>query len=857
MDFDTFFTEAAGFAPYPWQQHLARDGLPEVLSIPTGLGKTEGVALGWAYRRVVLQAAGTPRHLVICLPMRVLVRQIHERLALAFSKLKPLGFGRVAVHALTGGTRRQEQALWLSHPEKLWVLIGTQDQLLSRALNRGYNASPYEWPMHFGILNNDCHWVLDEVQLMGPGVWTSAQLDWMRRLRFGTLQPCRTTWMSATVGTNFLDTRDRRDAGLLPPTPVELQEDDENHPYAGERLRALRPVTMFEAAKESPSEEQNGRRKKGNAKRSNTKGGVAAPSAAAVAAAVMKAHGEGTLSLVVCNTVRSAQAIFSMLPQEAPRVLLTSRFRPADRATHEEILQSFEAARKSSPNSVVEGSPGLICIATQVVEAGVDISARRLWSELAPWASMIQRLGRLNRDGRDNESACGTVFDAISETGAEEPVAKDRIGPYAASAIEMSKQLLFEFIPRSRLVPARTALAEMQRTGVGELFVEALQAPPAPLPRAVDVHGLFATERDVHGGFTDVSAYVRDTDPHADVQVFWRDFDGPLPSEVDGPPFDPGEACAVSIRSLRTLLADAPGYVWDEDAGQWLSRRAAALRPGMVVMLASSVGGYRTDLGWTGKRTDRLPNPPLPGPGGRAFSDDRRAVRDTGCVALSVHLADAKREAVALVTALGLDADPLGQAVVVAADEHDIGKAHPGWQGKLGKAGSDVTLWAKYPVRGAFRPGLRHEVASALAMMGRWLSDDADFPMLSIYLALAHHGKVRTHLRSRSLDGTDICGVPRDSEPLPLGVGQKLDFACGADGADGTFADAGFVMASPGWTGIVADLLGPCRPDEPWDTGSIPADEPRGLGPFRLAYLEALVRIADWRASDQPSEVAK
>jgi hypothetical protein len=37
--------------------------------------------------------------------------------------------------------------------------------------------------------------------------------------------------------------------------------------------------------------------------------------------------------------------------------------------------------------------------------------------------------------------------------------------------------------------------------------------------------------------------------------------------------------------------------------------------------------------------------------------------------------------------------------------------------------------------------------------------------------------------------------------------------------------------------------------------GSVPPDEPRGLGPFRLAYLEALVRIADWRASDRPSEV--
>src|SRR5207237_3567239 len=39
--------------------------------------------------------------------------------------------------------------------------------LWDAAINRGYGMSRYRWPMHFGSLNNDCLWVMDETQLMG------------------------------------------------------------------------------------------------------------------------------------------------------------------------------------------------------------------------------------------------------------------------------------------------------------------------------------------------------------------------------------------------------------------------------------------------------------------------------------------------------------------------------------------------------------------------------------------------------------------------------------------------------------------------------------------------------------------
>jgi CRISPR-associated endonuclease/helicase Cas3 len=167
MDFKTFFSDATTFGPYPWQEEVATRGLPTLLSVPTGLGKTEGAVLAWAWRRLVGQEADEPRHVVYCLPMRVLVQQTRQRLEQCFQRLRDKHGLTVSVHALMGGDVDEE---WARHPEEPWVVVGTQDMLLSRALNRGYSMSRFEWPVHFGLLNVDCRWIVDEVQLMGPGL---------------------------------------------------------------------------------------------------------------------------------------------------------------------------------------------------------------------------------------------------------------------------------------------------------------------------------------------------------------------------------------------------------------------------------------------------------------------------------------------------------------------------------------------------------------------------------------------------------------------------------------------------------------------------------------------------------------
>lgn len=61
-------------AGFPYQRRLALEPWPDLLKIPTGLGKTAGVALAWMRKRLE-DDFRTPRRLVWCLPMRTLVEQ--------------------------------------------------------------------------------------------------------------------------------------------------------------------------------------------------------------------------------------------------------------------------------------------------------------------------------------------------------------------------------------------------------------------------------------------------------------------------------------------------------------------------------------------------------------------------------------------------------------------------------------------------------------------------------------------------------------------------------------------------------------------------------------------------------------
>lgn len=97
---------------------------------------------------------------------------------------------------------------------------------------------------------------------------------------------------------------------------------------------------------------------------------------------------EGKRVLVVANTIRDAQAFYERLREVDWNnlALLHSHFIFRDRQAKEE--------------QVSQPKPGMVFVATQVVEVSLDISYDVLITEIAPVDALVQRMGRVNRQGK-------------------------------------------------------------------------------------------------------------------------------------------------------------------------------------------------------------------------------------------------------------------------------------------------------------------------------------------------------------------------------------------------------------------------------------------------------------------------
>lgn len=841
--------------PYPWQLELgeAVDCADRVLRIPTGFGKTAGTALAWLYNRCVRRDERWPLRLIFCLPMRVLVEQT-ERVLEDWVKRAGL---EVPVFTLLGG---REAARWVDTLDRPEILVGTQDMLLSRALNRGYASARGLWPMEFAALHHDALWIVDEVQLMDTGLATTTQLAAFRmddtardRPRF---RPAFTWWMSATLQQGWLSTIDFRSAHDLPRTAIPAARREGG-------LWDVRKRLSFRRDTSTPDE---------------------------IAELALGAHREGKLTLVIVNTVDRASKVFASLEKARRKskracelALVHSRFRGIER-------RGWDFLRKKAPVP----SDGRIVVATQVVEAGVDVSSSVLITDLAPWSSLVQRFGRAARYADES----GEVI-VVGDVPKKESDAR----PYALDALQAAADVLAELARDAADVGPATLEKLEERLDAAHL-AQLYPYEPAHVLRRPDFDDLFDTSADLSGADLDVGRYIRSGEER-DVSVFWRTVEGEPGTLSDVPWPSRDELCPVPVADLRKLLEreEKRAYVFDYLSGKWARRRSKdRLVPGMTVLLAADAGGYRQDAGWdpaskqavtplsVGGHTSPLLEASL-------ASDDDTLSSAPGYKTIRAHGREAALEVARLASSYALPSD-LARLLSLAARWHDVGKAHPifqaaisdtargrdtrfGGRNDLAKAPADAFKRPPYPNR----PGFRHELASTLMLFevlrrrapdhpgllgshlqllsligdapeevptaerldAHPLADEltalsADELDLVAYLVCAHHGKVRGRWAS----------TPQDIEAEHGGIhgvvsNDKIP-AFAFEDASGDEAQLPELTLS-----LAAAAVGiGSRYGASWTDRTSRLLE--RYGPFALAFLETVLRVADWRASALPPE---
>lgn len=672
MTYSEFFKILTDHTPYPWQEQFAQwDGNQiAVVNLPTGTGKEFGATIPWLYGHA--RGENVPNRLIYTLPTRSLVDQVYNNVQ---ALVKKSGLD-IDVYCLKGGKIEQGYEDHLTQPA---ILIGTQDQLLSRALNRGYTVSWTQRPKHAAAVNNDCRWILDETQLMGVGYSTAVKLHQLRQ-QLGVFGKAELVLMSATQNLEPL----KKSSYCL----YQLNQEDYDHPFLGEKLKKPKPVAKVDIS----SREE-------------------------IAQLALEKHHSQQLTLVVLNTVERAREVGEHLKQltnTVPILTIHSRFLGFDRARLQKELYQFQG----------------IVVATQVVEAGVDLDASTLITELCPWSSFVQRVGRCGRTNLEKGSQVFWLDWQVNWNAL----------PYEPKDCEKTQEKL-------------SSLSD-----AGLLSLLAVELPETKLPKRLrekEINKFFTTHPQLRSTRYSTEKYVRDAHSYT-ARVFWAE---EVPKTI---PHQTG-LCPVPVNELNKFLQEQQieFYVWGEE--QWEQKSEVEI--GDVVHLPYSAGGYNHELGWTGNSDDSPTPYSLTTP--KLFDNERPSKY---WVSLKTHSGDAAfymETYVPTLEKLGFSEDEIN-LLIQCARWHDWGKAHETWQDF---ANAERELVAKSPQYKHFTTlnGFRHELASAIAAANQGA------PFLAQYLIAAHHGKVRETLLdlNGSYDSNVLRGVTLGTQLPSVELGEE------------------------------------------------------------------------------------
>jgi CRISPR-associated endonuclease/helicase Cas3 len=350
-----YFRTLTGHEPYAFQEAIGRTllrGESVVFRAPTGAGKTWTTIAPYLYSL----GNGSGRigdRLIYALPLRALAASLHKTVVEATAKM-----GEV----LTSAKDRVYQTPELYCSLQMGgenndpffegdLIFCTIDQLLSTYLMMPLSLPKRLANIAAGALIGSLV-VLDEVHLLESGVALGTVIEMMHRLRGLT----QFVFMTATMS----------DSSIL---------------WLAKKLGASAPELPTKEIRSLPIQSDKKRVWRWNPQNLS-------------ADAVVEAQKNGGRTLVIVNQVQWAQDLYLVVAEAFKRSTtkvscLHSMFLPEDRASIEITLQPWFGKEATQTD--------VILIATQVVEAGIDICADRILTDLAPMNALVQRAGRTAR----------------------------------------------------------------------------------------------------------------------------------------------------------------------------------------------------------------------------------------------------------------------------------------------------------------------------------------------------------------------------------------------------------------------------------------------------------------------------
>lgn len=392
--------------PFPWQEELflrlCRYDIPKDVVLPTGCGKTSAmvtwlVALAYQARNGP-GGVSLPRRLIWVVNRRVVVDQatneaekLKQRLndksrndlepvRLALRKLSAEGTDDlVGVSTLRG--QFADNAEWRDDPARPAVVVGTVDMIGSRLLFSGYGRGFKSRPLHAGFIGQDALLVHDEAHLE-PAFQHLIEAVQSEQVRCREFRRFRVMALTATSRETTED-------------PFTLTEADRAHGEIRQRINANKGIAFHPLDAED-----------------KVAGGVLR--------CAVEFKDSGHAILIFLRKLEDVHDVAGKLRKQGLQVLeLTGTMRGYERdqmAKTDALFARFAPAVAVAPAT---GTVYLVC--TSAGEVGVNMSADDLVCDLAPFDSMTQRFGRVNRFGR-SEARIEIVYSASA--GGDQPIKK-------------------------------------------------------------------------------------------------------------------------------------------------------------------------------------------------------------------------------------------------------------------------------------------------------------------------------------------------------------------------------------------------------------------------------------------------